>query len=77
VEPCDEAAARELAQWLRRAVAELPQQQAAAFVLMHFENMSRDDAATALGVSPEAVSAALHRARQQITNQLSHFQSRR
>jgi RNA polymerase sigma-70 factor (ECF subfamily) len=63
--------AEELAGWLRNEIARLPPQQAAAFVLVYFEQLSRDEAAAALGVSPEAVSTALYKARQQFRTQLA------
>ena len=37
IEPFDELVADELADWLRGAMAQLPEQQAAVFVLCHFE----------------------------------------
>jgi RNA polymerase sigma-70 factor (ECF subfamily) len=71
VEPFQEAAAADLANWLRKALARLPNQQAAVFVMHHFEQLARDDIATALGISPAAVSTALYKARQRLLEQLS------
>ena len=71
--PSDELEAGELADWLRRAIAELPDQQATVFVMHHFEQLSRDDISAALGVSPEAVSTALYKARQRLLAQLAVF----
>ncbi|MGA2500524.1 MAG: sigma-70 family RNA polymerase sigma factor [Tepidisphaeraceae bacterium] len=73
VEPCEEMGARELAQWLREALAQLPDQQATVFVMHHFEQLSRDQVAAALDVSPEAVSAALYKARQNLLKELAVF----
>jgi RNA polymerase sigma-70 factor, ECF subfamily len=73
VEPFEDAEARELADWLRNAVAQLPEQQAAVFAMHHFEQLSRDEVSAALGVSPEAVSTALHKARQRLLKQLAVF----
>ena len=73
VEPFEEASARELAQWLRAAIARLPGQQATVFVMVYFEQLSRDDVATNLGISAEAVSTALYKARQRLLSQLSVF----
>jgi len=73
VEPIEEAAARELADWLRKAVIELPDQQATAFVMHYFERLSHDQVSAALGVSKEAVSTALYKARQRLLAQLAVF----
>ncbi|MFI5382378.1 MAG: RNA polymerase sigma factor [Tepidisphaerales bacterium] len=73
VEPFDEMGARELARWLQKALAQLPDQQAAVFVMHHFEQLSRDEVSAALDVSPEAVSAALYKARQNLLKELAVF----
>lgn len=73
VEPFEEVAAAELADWLRTAVARLPDQQAAVFVLVYFERLSRDEVSASLGISPESVSTALYKARQQLLAQLAVF----
>lgn len=72
--PCEDAAARELAHRLRRAVAELPQQQAAVFAMHDLEQMSRAEISACLGVSPAAVSTALYKARQRLLSQLATIQ---
>jgi len=68
--PFEEAAARELAELLRAAVGRLPNQQAAVFSLVYFEQMSRDEVSANLGISPEAVSTALFKARRRLESQL-------
>ena len=73
VEPFEEAGARELARSLAKAIAQLPDQQAAVFVMHHFEQLPRDQIAAALGISPEAVSTALYKARQRLLTQLAVF----
>ena len=73
VEPFEEATARELAQWLGAAIARLSDQQVAVFVMVYFEQLSRDQVAANLGISPEAVSTALYKARQRLMSQLSVF----
>jgi RNA polymerase sigma-70 factor (ECF subfamily) len=73
VEPFEELQARELADWLRTAIAKLPDQQATVFVMHHFEQLSRDEVSAASGVSPEAVSTALYKARQRLLRQLAVF----
>jgi RNA polymerase sigma-70 factor, ECF subfamily len=73
VEPFEEVAATELATWLRKAMAHLPDQQATIFVMVHFEQLSRHDVSTALSISPEAVSTALYKARQRLMAQFAVF----
>ncbi|MHB1037698.1 MAG: RNA polymerase sigma factor [Pirellulales bacterium] len=70
VEPFEEVAATELAHWLRKAIAQLPDQQATVFVMFHFEQLSRDQVSASLGISAEAVSTALYKARQRLLAQL-------
>lgn len=71
--PFEEVEARELAHWLQQAIAQLPDVQATVFVMHHFEQLSRAEVAAALGVSPEAVSTALYKARQRLLTQLAVF----
>ena len=73
VEPFEELEARELADWLRKAIAQLPDQQATVFVMHHFEQLSREQISAALGVSHEAVSTTLYKARQRLLRQLAVF----
>ena len=56
----------ELAEWLRAAVARLPEQAAAVFCLRYFENLSNREIAVALGISQSAVSTALNKARNRL-----------
>jgi RNA polymerase sigma-70 factor (ECF subfamily) len=53
----------ELVQSLRIALAELPEQQATAFVLTQIEEMSHETAAAAMGVTATNLGVLLHRAR--------------
>lgn len=69
--PDEKAVAAELAQWLRNAVSQLPDQQCAVFTLSHFEQMDRSDVAASLGISPESVSTSLYKAKQQLLSQLN------
>lgn len=69
--PEEKAVATELAHWLRDAVSQLPDQQCAVFTLSHFEQMDRSDVAAALGITPEAVSTSLYKAKQQLLSQLN------
>ena len=73
VEPFHEVAATELAHWLRKAIAQLPDQQSTVFVMAYFEQLSRDEVSATLGISPEAVSTALYKARQRLLAQLAVF----
>ena len=73
VEPIDVVASMELSNWLRSAVAQLPDQQATIFVMTHFEHLSRDEIANLLKVTPAAVSTALHKARQQLSRDLTVY----
>lgn len=73
IEPAEEAVATELADWLRKAIARLPDQQATVFVMHHFEQLSREQISAALGVSPVAVSTALYKARQRLLSQLAVY----
>lgn len=74
LEPHHHAAANELADWLRSAVAELPEQQAAVFSLFHFEQLDRNEVASILAISVEAVSTSLYKARLKLEEQLKTYQ---
>jgi RNA polymerase sigma-70 factor (ECF subfamily) len=65
-EPAAEFEARELGERLQAALVELPPQAAAVFALTYFEQLSRDDVAAALEMTPGAVSVALFKARKQL-----------
>ena len=60
-----EAAAveRELAERLRRAMAQLPAREAEVFCLRYFDDLSYQDIAAALHIKTGAVASALHKAR--------------
>ena len=60
-----EAAAveHELAERLRRAIAQLPDREAAVFCLRYFDDLSYQDIAESLHIRPGAVASALHKAR--------------
>jgi RNA polymerase sigma-70 factor (ECF subfamily) len=61
--PLDKAVAGELAERLRKAIAQLPDRQAAVFSLRYFDDRSYEQIAEILGIKPNAVGAALHKAR--------------
>lgn len=71
--PSEAAVANELAQWLRGAVGRLPEQQAAIFTLTYFEQVSREQIASTLNISPAAVSTALYKARRGLMSLLSVY----
>jgi RNA polymerase sigma-70 factor, ECF subfamily len=56
---------------LARALSHLPDHQRVPLVLFHFENMSYQDIAVALGVSVGKVKTDIHRGRQALRTQLS------
>lgn len=62
-EPGVRAAAGELLDDLRAALAELPERQSIAFVLTQIEDMTHDEAAVAIGVTVTHLGVLLHRAR--------------
>lgn len=73
LEPFEEAVAQELALWLRKAVTQLPDQQATVFIMFHYEQISREDISATLDISLESVSTALYKARQHLGSQLVTF----
>jgi RNA polymerase sigma-70 factor (ECF subfamily) len=61
--PAQYAQSTELAESLLQALAELPPQQAEAFSLREFSELSYDEIAAGLDITPNAVGVLLHRAR--------------
>lgn len=57
------AVGRELAGRLRLAVAQLPRREATVFCLRYFDDLSYEQIADTLQISPGAVATALHKAR--------------
>jgi RNA polymerase sigma-70 factor (ECF subfamily) len=70
-DPEEEAIARELADRLRLAMARLPQREGAVFCLRYLDDLSNDQIADLLHISPGAVAAALHKARAKIETLLA------
>ena len=64
--PSSNAEASELAERLRVAVGQLPRRQAQVFCLTCFEQMSSEEIAARLGISPTAVRMLLCRARRRL-----------
>ena len=72
-DPHDELVGKEIAMWLRAEVAHLPEQQATVFTLISFEDMKREEVARMLGVTVEAISTALYKARRKLQQRLKHW----
>jgi RNA polymerase sigma-70 factor (ECF subfamily) len=64
------AIGRELAERLRAAVVQLPEQESAVFCLRYFEDLSYQQIADTLNISPGAVATALHKARAKLETRL-------
>jgi RNA polymerase sigma-70 factor (ECF subfamily) len=69
--PFENAVARELSERLRKAVAELSDEQATVFSLRYFEDLSHEEIAESLRMAPDAVRAALYRARARLQTLLN------
>ena len=55
---------------MRAAIAKLPEAYRAIIVLRDFEDLTTDEAATALGILPNTARIRLHRARQALATML-------
>jgi len=75
--PDQELIATELATWLRGEIRMLPDLHAAVFSLAYFEQLSRSEIATALDITPEAVSTAIYKARNKLSSRLAVTQGDR
>jgi RNA polymerase sigma-70 factor, ECF subfamily len=75
-EPLVAAIGAELAEALRAALATLPEQQSAVFVMTQLEHLSHDDAAAALGVRLNHVAVLLFRARTALQMKLKNVVTR-
>ena len=71
--PSGHAEANELADRLRAAVGQLPRRQAQVFCLTCFEQMSGEEVAERLGISPTATRMLLCRARRHLERLLESF----
>ncbi len=70
-EPEAEAIGRELAERLRQAVSQLPEREAAVFCLRYFDDLSYQQIADNLDITPGAVAQALHKAREKLKEMLT------
>ena len=65
-EPSAEFESRDLTERLQAALPSLPRQAAAVFALTYYEQLSREEIAAALAMTPAAVSVALCKARKRL-----------
>lgn len=73
-DPSNSLEESELMDWLRAKITQLPARQAAVVTLSCFQEMSRDEVASALEMTPENVSATLYQARRWLKNSLALFE---
>lgn len=71
--PSNYAEANELADRLRAAIGRLPRKQAQVFCLTYFEQMTSEEIAERLGISPTATRMLLSRARRRLQRLLEPF----
>lgn len=69
-DPVGQASAAEIGDWLRAAVADLPQRRAQVFALRCFSDMSYADIASVVGIKRNAVGTILHDARGQLRSMI-------
>jgi len=69
--PSGELAKKELAEQVEAALAQLPERQRAALVLVHHEGLSQNEAAQVLDCGPEAVESLLARGRRSLRKLLA------
>lgn len=73
--PEEAAVERELAERLRRALAELPDREARVFSMRYFSEMTNSEIAETLSLTTNAVGVALHKARVRLKELLDVGQS--
>jgi len=71
--PEAEASGKELGEWLRRAIGELPSRAAEMFTLRYLEELGNREIATLMGTSQAVVAVTLHHARSRLKKRLSEF----
>lgn len=72
-DPADGLVADELRGQLLTALLRVPEQQASVFWMIAIEQLSRDEVASALHLSVEAVSTALYKARKSLSVELGSY----
>jgi len=70
-DPAEIAIGNELAARLRQSITQLPQQQAAAFCLRYFEDLTYEEIARSLNITSAGVATALHKARARLKTLLA------
>ncbi len=71
--PDREVQKAELREEMEKAIGELPERLRAVFVMRELEELSTEETAQALGVTPEAVKTRLHRARLWLRERLAAY----
>ena len=76
-EPSQEARLhdRQMAESVRRAVSQLPPKLRLVILLKHFEDLSYEEMAGALGCSPGTVASRLHRGHKELARSLAHLRN--
>lgn len=72
--PEAEASGRELGEWLRQAIGELPPRVAEMFTLRYLEELGNREIAKLMGTSQAVVAVTLHHARSRLKKRLSEFE---
>ncbi|MFC5676133.1 RNA polymerase sigma factor [Aeromicrobium endophyticum] len=72
-DPLQEVMDKELVAALQAALAELPHQQRAVWLLREVEQMSYDDIATTLVMTPDSVRGQLHRGRKNLAERMAQW----
>jgi RNA polymerase sigma-70 factor (ECF subfamily) len=73
-DPAQRMITHELRNQLLTTVVQLPDQQASVFWMIAIEQLSREEVSMALGISCEAVSTALYKARKTLAREMSGIQ---
>jgi RNA polymerase sigma-70 factor (ECF subfamily) len=72
-DPLQDVMDKELVAALQAALAELPHQQRAVWLLRELEDMSYDDIATTLAMTPDSVRGQLHRGRKNLAERMAQW----
>lgn len=72
--PEAEASGRELGEWLRQAIGELPPRAAEMFTLRYLEELGNREIAMLMGTSQAVVAVTLHHARSRLKKRLTEFE---
>jgi RNA polymerase sigma-70 factor (ECF subfamily) len=72
--PEAEASGRELGEWLRQAIGELPERAAEMFTLRYLEELGNREIAMLMGTSQAVVAVTLHHARSKLKKRLGEIE---